>query len=131
MASAAPSPEPHALDIGAERIARVYAQAIIEAADLKSCRDEVIAELEQFVGDVLPKVPRARVVLLCNSRGPRPYGGGTRVAAVVATADGEGGVKLWKLPGKTSKVGGGSGGGVVRVEKKIMDKKAFFDDLED
>jgi F-type H+-transporting ATPase subunit delta len=62
MASAAPSPEPHALDIGAERIARVYAQAIIEAADVKNCRDEVIAELEQFVGDVLPKVPRARAV---------------------------------------------------------------------
>jgi F0F1-type ATP synthase delta subunit len=62
MASAAPSPEPHALDIGAERIARVYAQAILEAADLKNCRAEVIEELEQFVRDVLPKVPLARAV---------------------------------------------------------------------
>jgi len=62
MASATPASEPHALDIGAERIARVYAQAIIEAADGKHCRDEVIAELEQFVREVLPRVPQARAV---------------------------------------------------------------------
>lgn len=62
MASATPAPEPHALDIGAERIARVYAQAIIEAADAKHCRDEVIEELEQLVREVLPRVPQARAV---------------------------------------------------------------------
>jgi F-type H+-transporting ATPase subunit delta len=62
MAAASNSRETPALDIGAERIARVYAQAIIEAADGKNCRDEVIAELEQFVSEVLPKVPRAREV---------------------------------------------------------------------
>lgn len=62
MASATPAPEHHALDIGAERIARVYAQAIIEAADGKNCRDEVIAELEQLVREVLPRVPQARAV---------------------------------------------------------------------
>ena len=62
MAAASNSRESPALDIGAERIARVYAQAIIEAADGKNCRDEVIAELEQFVHEVLPKVPRARQV---------------------------------------------------------------------
>ena len=62
MAAASNSRETPVLDIGAERIARVYAQAIIEAADGKNCRNEVIAELEQFVHEVLPKVPRARAV---------------------------------------------------------------------
>ena len=62
MASAAASLKPEPLDIGVERIARVYAQAIIEAADGKNCRAEVIAELEQFVCEVLPQVPRAREV---------------------------------------------------------------------
>ena len=47
------------VDISAQRVARVYAQAIIEAADKKNCRSEVIEELESFVCDVLPKVPRA------------------------------------------------------------------------
>ena len=62
MASPAASLKPQPLDIGVERIARVYAQAIIEAADGKNCRAEVIAELEQFVREVLPQVPRAREV---------------------------------------------------------------------
>ena len=51
-----------ATDTGAERIARVYAQAIIEAADARNCRAEVLAELDGLVRDVLPKVPRARAV---------------------------------------------------------------------
>ncbi|MFM1904513.1 MAG: F-type ATPase subunit delta [Planctomycetota bacterium] len=48
-----------AVDISVERVARVYAQAILEAADKKNCRGEVIEELESLVRDVLPKVPRA------------------------------------------------------------------------
>lgn len=47
------------VDIGAVRLARVYAQAIIEAADAKGARREVLAELHSVVSDVLPKVPRA------------------------------------------------------------------------
>ena len=47
------------VDISAQRVARVYAQAIIEAADKRNCRAEVIEELESLVRDVLPKVPRA------------------------------------------------------------------------
>jgi F-type H+-transporting ATPase subunit delta len=62
MAATASSSESAPLDIGAERIARVYAQAIIEAADANGCRAEVLAELEQFVREVLPRVPRAREV---------------------------------------------------------------------
>ena len=33
------------VDISAQRVARVYAQAIIEAADKRNCRAEVIEEL--------------------------------------------------------------------------------------
>jgi len=61
-ASATTAAESKAPDTGAERIARVYAQAIIEAADGKGCRQDVIDELESLVQDVLPKVPRARAV---------------------------------------------------------------------
>jgi F-type H+-transporting ATPase subunit delta len=49
-------------DTGVERIAQVYAQAIIEAADKRGCRDEVLAELDSLVRDVLPKVPQAVAV---------------------------------------------------------------------
>jgi F-type H+-transporting ATPase subunit delta len=60
--AAASTEASHSRDTGAERIARVYAQAIIEAADGKRCRGEVIEELESLVRDVLPQVPRARDV---------------------------------------------------------------------
>jgi len=49
-------------DIGVERLSKVYAQAIIEAADRKQCRHEVIDELAAMVHDVLPKVPKAQIV---------------------------------------------------------------------
>jgi len=50
------------LDIGAERIAKVYAQAIVEAADGKQCRREVLDELAAIVDGVLKQVPQARAV---------------------------------------------------------------------
>jgi F-type H+-transporting ATPase subunit delta len=50
------------LDIGARRVAKVYAQAIVEAADAKGCRREVLAELRDLVRHVLSAVPRARDV---------------------------------------------------------------------
>ena len=43
-------------------MSKVYAQAIIEAADRKQCRREVIEELGAMVRDVLPKVPKAALV---------------------------------------------------------------------
>ena len=49
-------------DIGVERLAKVYAQAIIEAADRKQCRREVLDELSSIVHEVLPKVPKARLI---------------------------------------------------------------------
>jgi len=64
--SAAPQPAGRAghgpTDIGVERLAKVYAQAIIEAADRKQCRREVLDELAVIVRDVLPKVPKAGLV---------------------------------------------------------------------
>lgn len=50
------------LDIGAERVAKVYAQAIVEAADRAKCRREVLDELAAIVDDVLGRVPKARAV---------------------------------------------------------------------
>jgi F-type H+-transporting ATPase subunit delta len=52
----------HHVDIAADRTARVYAQAIIEAADLAGCREAVLAELATLVREVLPKVPEALAV---------------------------------------------------------------------
>jgi len=46
-------------DIGAQRLARVYAQAILDAAEKAGCRAEVLDELRALATDVLPKVPAA------------------------------------------------------------------------
>ena len=50
------------VDIGVDRLSKVYAQAIVEAADTKQCRREVLDELTAIVRDVLPKVPKAAAV---------------------------------------------------------------------
>ena len=49
-----PLAAPH--DIGAARLAKVYAQAIVEAADRPHCQSEVVEELKHIVEDVLPRV---------------------------------------------------------------------------
>jgi F-type H+-transporting ATPase subunit delta len=56
------SPHGSHVDIAVDRVAKVYAQAIIEAADAAGCRREVIAELGLLARDVLPKVPQAEAV---------------------------------------------------------------------
>lgn len=60
--SAATGDDAH-IDIAVERGAKVYAQAIIEAADRKNCRHDVLDELTALVRDVLPKVPQAAQML--------------------------------------------------------------------
>ena len=50
------------VDIAADSVAKVYAQAIIEAAEAAGCRREVLAELGMLARDVLPKVPEAASV---------------------------------------------------------------------
>ena len=44
-------------DIGKQQIAAVYAKALIGAAEKKGSTDEVIAELDSLVSDVLEKFP--------------------------------------------------------------------------
>ena len=50
-------------DIGSARLAKVYAQAIIEAADRHQCQSEVVEELKHIVEDVLPRVESLTSVL--------------------------------------------------------------------
>jgi len=53
------SQEAAPFDVGALRLAKVYAQAILESAVKKGCREDVIGELRRIVREVLPKVPGA------------------------------------------------------------------------
>jgi len=50
------------VDIAVDRVAKIYAQAVVEAADAAGCRREVLAELGSLARDVLPKVPQAAAV---------------------------------------------------------------------
>ncbi|MFM7185831.1 MAG: ATP synthase F1 subunit delta [Planctomycetota bacterium] len=50
------------VDIAADRVAKIYAQAIIESAEAAGCRAEVVAELAALSRDVLPRVPEAAAV---------------------------------------------------------------------
>lgn len=54
--------EPGHVDIAADRVATIYAQAIVEAADAAGCRREVLAELGTLARDVLPALPDAMAV---------------------------------------------------------------------
>ena len=56
-----PLDAPH--DIGSARLAKVYAQAIVEAADRHQCQSEVVEELTHIVEDVLPRVDSLTSVL--------------------------------------------------------------------
>jgi len=50
------------IDIAADRVAKIYAQAIVDAAEAAGCRREVLAELGTLARDVLPNVPHAAEV---------------------------------------------------------------------
>jgi len=50
------------IDIAADRVAKIYAQAIVDAADAAGCRRDVISELGMLAREVLPKVPEAVIV---------------------------------------------------------------------
>ncbi len=50
------------VDIAVDRVAKVYAQAIIEAAAEAKCVGEVLSELATLARDVLPRVPEAQAV---------------------------------------------------------------------
>jgi F-type H+-transporting ATPase subunit delta len=56
------NPAPGHVDIAVDRVAKIYAQAVVEAADAAGCRREVLAELGSLAREVLPKVPQAAAV---------------------------------------------------------------------
>ncbi|MBU6221643.1 MAG: ATP synthase F1 subunit delta [Planctomycetes bacterium] len=58
MSTAANAESQH-VDIAADRVAKIYAQAIVEAADAAACRREVLDELGLLAREVLPTVPEA------------------------------------------------------------------------
>jgi F-type H+-transporting ATPase subunit delta len=55
-------PDRDHVDIATDRVAKVYAQAIIEAAADAKCLDAVLSELATLARDVLPRVPEAQTV---------------------------------------------------------------------
>ena len=57
-----PKSEKRHVDIDVDRVAKIYAQAVVEAADAANCRREVLAELGGLAREVLPKVPQAEAV---------------------------------------------------------------------
>ena len=54
-----PTAESAHVDIAADRVAKIYAQAILDAAEAAGCRPAVIAELGMLARQVLPAVPEA------------------------------------------------------------------------
>jgi F-type H+-transporting ATPase subunit delta len=60
-----PSPKEYhdKADISARRIARVYAQALLDAAEKQSQAQEVLEELDSLVRDVFEKEPRLEVLM--------------------------------------------------------------------
>jgi F-type H+-transporting ATPase subunit delta len=57
-----PHTETKHVDIASDRVAKIYAQAVVEAADAAGCRREVLAELGTLARGVLPQVPEAAAV---------------------------------------------------------------------
>lgn len=50
------------VNLADDRVAKIYGQAIVDAADAAGCRREVLAELGLLAREVLPKVPEATAV---------------------------------------------------------------------
>jgi F-type H+-transporting ATPase subunit delta len=48
----------HAVDVGAQRVARTYAQALLDAAEKRGQAQEVLDELESLVHDVFAAAPQ-------------------------------------------------------------------------
>jgi F-type H+-transporting ATPase subunit delta len=51
------APLPHVADVGAQRIARVYAEALLNAAVKRNAEDDVLEELQSLVSDVFLAQP--------------------------------------------------------------------------
>ncbi|HWB00233.1 MAG TPA: ATP synthase F1 subunit delta [Pirellulales bacterium] len=58
------------LDVGAYRVAVVYAQALLAATDKQGNTDEVVAELDELVEQVLVKLPKVEEVMASGMIAP-------------------------------------------------------------
>src|SRR5437899_12203069 len=54
---------PTVLDVGTQRVAKVYAEAVLRAAQTRKEGDELLEEFESLVQDVLPADPRLEAFL--------------------------------------------------------------------
>src|SRR5207245_9936903 len=54
---------PPVLDVGTQRVAKVYAEAMLRAAQARNEGDELLEEFESLVKDVLPADPRLEAFL--------------------------------------------------------------------
>jgi F-type H+-transporting ATPase subunit delta len=60
---------PTVFDVGTQRVAKVYAEAILRAAEAQNQEDELYAELESLLNDVLPADPRLEAFLSSGAIG--------------------------------------------------------------
>jgi F-type H+-transporting ATPase subunit delta len=60
---------PTVLDVGTQRVAKVYAEAILRAADLRHQGDEILEMLDSLVNDVLRADPRLEAFLSSGAIG--------------------------------------------------------------
>jgi F-type H+-transporting ATPase subunit delta len=60
---------PTVLDVGTQRVARVYAEAMLRAAEARNQGDELYEELESLVNDILPADPRLEAFLSSGAIG--------------------------------------------------------------
>jgi F-type H+-transporting ATPase subunit delta len=58
--------EQHVADVSAQRVARIYAEALYAAADKRQLVDTVMEELDSLIGDVFPAAPQLES-FLCSS----------------------------------------------------------------
>ena len=72
--------QPQVFDVSAQRIARTYAQALVNAAAAQSNVDDVLEELDSLLDDVFPAQPDLEEVL-CRSAAGRD-----RKAALIQSA---------------------------------------------
>src|SRR5437016_1077035 len=60
--NATAAPPEHRADVGAERLARVYAESLLDAAADAGQIDNVIAEIDSLIDDVFKNEPRLEVL---------------------------------------------------------------------
>jgi F-type H+-transporting ATPase subunit delta len=78
---------PTVLDVGTQRVAKVYAEAILRAALARGQADELQEELDSFVKNVLDADPRLETFLSSGAIGKHPKGEVLRTAFAGRASD--------------------------------------------